>query len=56
MLIKTEEDYDKALERIETLIDKEELGKLPESILEELEVLVKSVTLYEVIHYPEDFC
>ena len=47
-LIKTEEDYEKALYRIEGIIDAE-LGT-PE--MDELELLTALVEMYEDRHYP----
>lgn len=47
-LIKTEEDYEKALARIETLMDAE--PDTPE--MDELELLTALVEMYEDLHYP----
>jgi HTH-type transcriptional regulator / antitoxin HigA len=49
-LIKTQEDYEKALSRIEMLMDAE--PDTPE--VDELELLTALVKMYEDIHYPMD--
>lgn len=49
-LIKTEEDYEKALARIEVLMDAE-----PDTpAIDELELLTALVEMYEDVHYPMD--
>ena len=49
-LIKTEEDYEKALSRIEVLMD----AKLDTPEMDELELLTALVEMYEDQHYPMD--